>query len=102
MPANVPDLAVEGSLLHGDEAVVQAGSGYRGIARWCDTPGATRMVAKPRRASGLAGAGVGRGGGGTGQGLGPREDRAPVSGHKEAVDHAKAGYAGWRRTGRMW
>ena len=37
-PANVHDLVVAGDLLHGDEAVVHGDSGYRGIARWCDTP----------------------------------------------------------------
>ncbi len=46
-PANVHDLAVAGSLLHGDEAVVHGDSGYRGIARWCDTPGVAWMVAMP-------------------------------------------------------
>ena len=46
-PANVHDLAVAGSLLNGDEAVVHGDSGYRGIARWCDTPGVAWMVAMP-------------------------------------------------------
>jgi len=46
-PANVHDLAVAGSLLHVDEAVVHGDSGYRGIARWCETPGVTWMVAIP-------------------------------------------------------
>jgi transposase, IS5 family len=46
-PANVHDLAVAGSLLHGGEAVVHGDSGYRGVARWCDTPGVAWMVAVP-------------------------------------------------------
>ena len=46
-PANVHELAVAGSLLHGDESVVHGDSGYRGIARWCDTPGVAWMVAVP-------------------------------------------------------
>ena len=46
-PANVHDLAVAGSLLHGDEAVVHGDSGYGGGARWCDTPGVAWMVAVP-------------------------------------------------------
>lgn len=46
-PANVHDLAVAGDLLHGDEEVVHADSGYRGVARWCDTSGVAWMVAMP-------------------------------------------------------
>ncbi len=46
-PANVHDLAVAGSLLHGREMVVHADSGYRGVARWWDTPGVAWMVAMP-------------------------------------------------------
>ena len=46
-PAHVHDLAVAGPLLHGGEAVVHVDSGYRGIARWCETPGVTWMVAMP-------------------------------------------------------
>ena len=46
-PANVHDLVVAGSLLHGDEVVVHGDSGYRGVARWCDTPGVAWMVAMP-------------------------------------------------------
>ena len=36
-----------GDLLHGREVVVHADSGYRGVARWCDTPGVAWMVAMP-------------------------------------------------------
>ena len=47
-PANVHDLAVAGSLLHGREMVVHADSGYhRGVTRWWDTPGVAWMVAMP-------------------------------------------------------
>ena len=41
-----------GSLLHGDEVIVHGDAGYRGIARWCDTPpGSTEAVAKRAKAS---------------------------------------------------
>ena len=46
-PANVHDLAVAGDLLHGREVVVHADSGYRGVARWWDTPGVAWQVAMP-------------------------------------------------------
>ena len=44
---NVHDLAVAGSLLHGGEAIVHGDAGYRGVARWWDTPGVAWMVAMP-------------------------------------------------------
>ena len=46
-PANVHDLGVAVSLLHGDEVVVHGDSRYRGGARWWDTPGVAWMVAMP-------------------------------------------------------
>jgi len=46
-PANVHDLAVAGSLLHGGEAIVHGDAGYRGVARWWETPGVPLMVAMP-------------------------------------------------------
>ena len=99
-PPNVHDLAVEGSLLHGDEAVIHADSGYMGIARGCDTPGVAWMVAMPPANRQL---------------LAPRSADAVAERAKASVrarakhpfrvirrqaGHAKTRYRGWRRTAR--
>ena len=82
-PPNVHDLAVEGSLLHGDEAVFHAVGvhGHRPRVRH------TRRGVDGGHATGqpsAAGAAVGLCGNGPGQGLGPRKGQAPVPGHQAA------------------